>query len=193
MDDPPVGLAFTPDGKHAYVTTVVGVSVIDTATNTIEAARQVDLGAEMASGRGIAITPDGQTAYLTNAGLNTVSVIDTITTAVRTTIEVGVDPIDVAVAPHGLCAYVINEGSGSVSVIDTATNTVSTTVDVGKTPRGVAITADGRRVYVTNPGASSQGGPFDGLADTVSVIDTASNTVVAEVAVGATPNAIAIA
>ncbi len=51
-------------------------------------------------------------------------------------------------------------------MIDTATNTVTATITVGNGPRSVAITPDGALAYVTNFGA-----------DTVSVIDTATNTV----------------
>jgi YVTN family beta-propeller protein len=60
----PVGVAVTPDGKHAYVTNEGDgtVSVIDTATNTVEAATlpvgTVPFGA--------AVTPDGKRVYVTN-------------------------------------------------------------------------------------------------------------------------------
>jgi YVTN family beta-propeller protein len=54
---------------------------------------------------------------------------------------------------------------------------------VGINPEGIAITPDGTRVYVTNSGSG---------ANNVSVIDTATNTVVASVAVGTTPFGLAI-
>jgi YVTN family beta-propeller protein len=192
VDDFPMNLAITPDGKRAYVTTVAGVSVIDTASNKIDATMQIGEGPKPGAGRGIAITPNGQTAYMTSWSLNTVSVIDTITNKVRSTVEVGVHPVRVAVAPDGQRVFVTNEDSSNVSVIDTTTNTVSAIVDVGTNPRGVAITADGQRAYVTNAGSNSHGGPFDTVADTVSVIDTATNTVVDVVTVGASPSDIAI-
>ena len=53
-----------------------------------------------------------------------------------------------------------------------------TTVPVGSLPNGVSVTADGARVYVANSGGN-----------TVSIIDTAINTVVGSVVVGATPQA----
>ncbi|WP_169846809.1 ricin-type beta-trefoil lectin domain protein, partial [Rhodococcus marinonascens] len=52
---------------------------------------------------------------------------------------------------------------------------------VGNTPAGVAVTPDGSRVYVINTGD-----------DTVSVIDTATNTVVNAIPVGKLPNRVAI-
>jgi YVTN family beta-propeller protein len=58
---------------------------------------------------------------------------------------------------------------------------VTATVTVGNAPAGIAVTPDGAHVYVTNL--------FD---NTVSVIDTASNTVTTTVTVGQGPFAIAI-
>ncbi len=87
-------------------------------------------------------------------------------------------------------AYVANFYSDSVSVIDTSTNTVVATVAVpsinsentqGSRPVAVAITPDGTRAYVT--------ANYD---DTVSVIDTGTNTVVATVVVGNSPYGVAI-
>ena len=56
-----------------------------------------------------------------------------------------------------------------------------TVIPVGNAPNGVAITSDGISVYVANISD-----------DTVSVIDTATNTVVDSVLVGDLPQALAI-
>jgi YVTN family beta-propeller protein len=79
-------------------------------------------------------------------------------------------------------------------VIDTATNTVVPVPDgeaikVGVVPIGVAVTPDGARVYVVNVNFSPIPPPPLG---TVSVIDTATNTVVDTVVVGSGPRAVAI-
>jgi YVTN family beta-propeller protein len=58
-------------------------------------------------------------AYITNNIDGTVSVIDTATNMVMTTLTVGSAPEGVAVTPDGRHAYVANEGSNNVSVIDT--------------------------------------------------------------------------
>ncbi len=64
----------------------------------------------------------------------TVSVIDTATNTVITTINVG-NPIGgISVNPSGTKAYVTNPNSGQVSMIDISTNTVTATVDVGGNP-----------------------------------------------------------
>jgi YVTN family beta-propeller protein len=73
--------------------------------------------------------------YVTNS--DTVSVIDTATNAVVTTIAVGDTPVGVAVAPNGGIAYVTNFLSQTVSMIDTATNAVVATVALTGGPSGV--------------------------------------------------------
>jgi YVTN family beta-propeller protein len=123
----------------------------------------------------------GPFAYITNAGSNTVSVIDSASNTVVATVAVGTTPIGVAVNPAGTRAYVANAGSNTVSVIETATNTVVATVAVGAYPYGVAVNPAGTRAYVANQDSSN-----------VSVIDTATNTVVATVAVGGTPRGVAV-
>jgi YVTN family beta-propeller protein len=123
--------------------------------------------------------------YVTNAGSGNVSVIDMATNAVITTVTVGLTPEQVAVTPNGAFAYVAkSDGSdpGSVSVIATASNTVAgSPIPVDVAPVGVAITPNGAFVYVANSGSN-----------TVSVIATASNTVVATVPVGSGPAGVAI-
>jgi YVTN family beta-propeller protein len=112
------------------------VSVIDTATNTVEAAK-IPVGT---SPRGVAVAPDGKRAYVANVISNNVSVIDTATnTMVGTPIPVGDSPSLVAVAPDGKHAYVTNLASNNVSVIDTASGAVAATVPVGSNPVGVGI------------------------------------------------------
>ncbi len=120
-------------------------------------------------------------AYVANTNSDSVSVIDTASYTVVTTIPVGSIPHGVTITPDGRHAYVANYGSGTVSVIDTSSNTVTATVGVGAGPYGVAISLDGTHAYVSN-----------GNSSTVSVINTSSNTVSATVAVGAQAAGIAI-
>ena len=62
---------------------------------------------------------------------------------------------------------------------------MTVTIPVGVSPTGVAVSPDGSRVYVTNQG--------DGIGpSTVSVIDTKTNTVTANVRVGVLPTFVAV-
>jgi YVTN family beta-propeller protein len=91
-----------------------------------------------------------------------------------------------AITPDGKRAYVANyDASGAVSVIDTTTNQViGAPIAVSSFATAVAITPDGKRAYVAD-------------GDGASVIDTATNQVVAHItmvdgafAIGITPDGI---
>src|ERR1700724_3604157 len=109
-------------------------------------------------------------AYISNAGSNSVSVIDTETnTVVGSPLTVGSQPAGVAVTPDGKYAYVTNNGSNAISIIESVTNRVlGSPITLGSHPAGIAITPAGKYPYVTN--TNIQG--FTGT--TVSVIKTAT-------------------
>jgi YVTN family beta-propeller protein len=85
------------------------------------------------------MSPDGKRVYVSNGKDGSVSVIDTASNAVVTTIPVGKRPWNMAITPDGSKLYVANGRSNSVSVIDTASNTVSKEISVGEMPWGVVI------------------------------------------------------
>jgi YVTN family beta-propeller protein len=183
--DEPFVVAVTPDGKHAYVVNYPSypenVSVIDTASNTVVAT--VPLVA-YSSPEGIAFTPDGKHAYVANGQTDTVSVIDTASnTVVGAPIVVGSLPLAVAITPDGKHAYVVNWVAATLSVIATASNTVvEGPITVTDEPVAIAITPDGKHAYVA--GETS-------VVGTVSVVTTATNTVMATIQVGQRPNGLA--
>jgi outer membrane autotransporter protein len=184
----PIGLATTPDGRFAYVANsgTNTISVIDLATNKVTTA-PISLGL---SPFGVATSPDGKSAFITNNGSNTVSVFNNATNAVIA-LPVGNSPVGVAITPNGQFAYVTNRGSNTVSVINTATNVVASIPNTGGTlPEGIAVTPNGQFVYVANTGLVP---PVGAPSQTVSLIDTATNTVVPPaLAVGSVPVGVAI-
>ncbi|MFZ1089787.1 MAG: autotransporter-associated beta strand repeat-containing protein, partial [Xanthobacteraceae bacterium] len=91
---------------------------------------------------------------------------------------------DAVRAQQGPFVYVPNFFDNNVSVIDTPTNAdTGSAIPVGSVPAAAAVRGDGSLVYVTNYGSSS---------GSVSVINTATNTVVATVNVGSFPVGVAI-
>ena len=61
--------------------------------------------------RGVAYSPDNQRMYVTNFGDDTVSVINTTTNTVDSTIiTVGIEPFDIAYSPDNQRMYVTNGG-----------------------------------------------------------------------------------
>jgi YVTN family beta-propeller protein len=127
----------------------------------------------------------GPFAYVGNQGTATVSIIDTPTSLLVTTIPAIYDSSGIAVSPNGKQVYVTNffNSNGTVSVIDTASSTVVATIPVESFPTSVAFTPPkGTQAYVVNEGSSS-----------VSVIDTASQKVVGTVPVQSNPEGVAMA
>jgi YVTN family beta-propeller protein len=185
----PIGVAVTPDGSKVYVANsdlinvspIDTVSIIDTATNTVIATVPVE-----SHPYGVAVSPDGKKVYVTyrDQYITNVSVIDTSTNKVTATIPVGFIAALLAVTPDGKKVYVANDDGNDneniVSIIDTATYKV-TRIKVGNSPFGVAVSSDGKKVYVTNS-----------RDDTVSIIDTTTNTAINTVKVGDAPCHIAI-
>ena len=120
-------------------------------------------------------------AYVANQFSNNVSVVNTKTNKVVSTIPVGAHPTGVSANPDGTSVYVTNNADNTVSVINTATNKVTFTIPVDAGPYGICVSPDGSHVYVANNNSAS-----------VSVINAASNTVTATVTVGSYPYGIAI-
>ena len=116
----PIGVAVSPDGKHAYVTQKVypgSVSVIDTATDHVTTT--IAVGSDP---YWVAVSPDGTRAYVTNLASRSVSVIDTATNHVTGTFAIpSGEPLGVAVSRDGKLAYVVSAGNPRVFVLDTAT------------------------------------------------------------------------
>ena len=173
----PIYVAFTPNGRFAYVTnngdpnepTPGTVTVIDAILHV--PLKTITVGILPT---GVAATPDGRFVYVGNYGSGTVSVISTLSDRVVGTIDVGPGPDGVTITPDGRQAYVANLGSNSISVIDVASNTVVSTIATGgAAPREIAFTPDGAFAYVTHI-----------FSNDIAVIDTRSQTLVSKVQVG---------
>ena len=153
------------------------VTVINTATNTVAATIPVGV-------KPYYVAVSGTDVYVTNSQSNTVSVIDATTNTVSTTIPVGSYPRGIKAVSGYI--YVANygdpnySGGNSISVIDPATHGVISIIILPSSvdgPRG--LTGSGSKVYVSNFRSNN-----------VSVINTATNSVVATVSVGKGPRGI---
>lgn len=192
-------------GPFAYVSNFNDhtVSVIDTANNVVTATIPLPEGfaGTARSPLGVAVHPTRNLVYVANVGNSLrgagfVSVIDRTTNTVTANItEVPGSAIGfcgmkgAAVNPSGTRLYVqhVPECGGGFApfqlvVVDTATNEVISVVDAGFGDAwGIAVNPAGTRVYMANPGT-----------DTVSVIDTVNETLIAQVPVGSFPYGIAV-
>lgn len=181
----PQGVVAHPDSSTVYVSNVLGpsVSVIDVASGTVTHTVPV-----VSQPRSITIDPEGDFVYVGNYTVDSVSVIDTATNAVVDTIivgGVGADfPTALAMHPDGGTLYVsLNMASpvtalSTVSVVDTATRTQTLQIGGFWSAVGLSVHPNGDHLYVV-----------DWDTDTVSVVDTSTNTIVNTIPVGYGPQA----
>jgi YVTN family beta-propeller protein len=174
----PGGVALSKDGKSAYALLNQNDTLthIDLNAKTPKQGEQIRVGNAPHS---IVISSDGTTAYVSNEGGRIATEADFQINSAGT--EIVADPVVGAAI------------TGTVSVVDLTTMKVTATIPTGLHPTGMAFY--GRSLLVANT-----------YSDTISVIDTATNTVVrtislglpigvpgaGEPAYGAAPNAIAI-
>ncbi|CAN5506865.1 hypothetical protein BH09ACT8_BH09ACT8_16510 [soil metagenome] len=158
-------VVLSPDGSHAYVSSLgaPGVSVIDTATNSVTATLDVTFPLS------IALNPGGNRLYVADGDTETVAVFDTVTNTRVATISAGGNPADIAFDPTGSLAYIA--GNDAVSVVDTTTGDVLAAIPVSSV-RGLTVSPDGSEIYTVN-----------GANGTVSVIDSATKVVVAKIVI----------
>jgi len=157
-------VASSPDGKHAFVTSIAAgaLSAIDLAAGKVVGDVATGKGAE-----GVAVTPDGKEVWVANREANTISVVDAATLKVAATIQAGEFPIRVKFTPDGRRAIVSFTGSGDVGVFDRASRSLVKKIPLGRdavagqesrvfqkrfgtspAPVGIFVSPDGKRAWV---------------------------------------------
>jgi DNA-binding beta-propeller fold protein YncE len=160
-----VGVAISPDGKSAYVTSESKqVLVIEpeaaTAGGTIELGREAEA---------VAFSPDGRLAFFGLGSKEIVSVDTRTEEVVGSSIMVSGRPRLIAFTPNGNTAYVIGRNLGGIAVTNMALDQVVKTIWTTEEPTGIAVSPDGKTLYAGFPKSASEA---------VSVIDTLSNAIV---------------
>ena len=199
VGDHPWGVLAHPDGTTVYVANAhtETLSIIDTATNTVIETVLLGDGSRGDDHhvKGLALSPDGSRLYVTHMHADILTVLDTATNTVIDSVSFrddGCEPRGIckhlhqlAVSPDGATLYLSFFFQEEVAVVDASTLALIDVVPVGDGdpgmnqgdgPKGLSLTPDGRRLYVALQ--------FD---NSVSVINTATLTVVNEIAVGPRP------
>jgi YVTN family beta-propeller protein len=121
-------MATSPDVGKFYV--IEDAAVLVTDVNTEKVIKTVTFGMGKQRLTGIMVIPGKTQVYVAIGDGNIVSVIDTVTDEVKTTIPVGQHPCSMAATLDGAFVYVRNYISKEVSVINTKTNQVIDTIPV---------------------------------------------------------------
>ena len=179
-----VGLAFSPDGHHAWASDGPGgaIHVFRITGRSLTETQHIKLAGNRGNQHpwpaGIAVSGDGNRLYVAGNLDDTLRVVDPTTRAVLDTIAVGHLPYGVALNQAGTRAFVSNWGGRTVSVISLATRRVVRTVTVGTHPCAIVSSPTRNEVYVAN-----------GDSDSVSVLDATSGAVLRTIDLRPYPNA----
>lgn len=103
----------------------------------------------------VAVSPTTGLAYLAGQTSGAVSVVNTTTRSVTSTITVGGSLSDIAITPDGASALVSVLDQDVVKIINLSTGLVTHTVAVGDGPQSLTISADGRYAYTANRNANT--------------------------------------
>ena len=189
----PVEVAFTSDGRFAYVSNykMYGkgwnpiaddscqsrdwdpgyVYRIDTTTFAID--QVIEVGAVP---KYLQVSPDDRTLVVSNFCSQDVSIVDLATARETRRLFVGLHPRGIAITRDSLRAYVTVMGGGKLVAIDLATFATVDVTTAGFTPRHVLLSPGDDVLYVTN-----------NKAGTVRKIDAATGEVLGVVATGTEP------
>jgi len=172
---------FSPDGKYGYVCSSFNqeTDVATVADHKIVA----KVKQESPFCPNIAATPEGDQVWFTLKDIGKTQVFNARPPFnLIKTIDTGpiTNHVNFAHTAKGTFAYVTIGGLNQVKVFRTDDFSQVATIPVGSLPHGVWPSGDGTRIYI-------------GLenADALSAIDTATNTVIANVPIGQAPQAIA--
>jgi YVTN family beta-propeller protein len=195
----PVEAAFSPDGKHAYVSNysmygpgfgpegdddcVPGDGYDDSYVYRVDVTKlEIDAAIKVgAVPKYVAVTPDGRYVLVTNWCTYDLSVIDTTTNAEVRRIPMGPYPRGIVVSPDSRTAYVAVMGSTDIAKVDLTTFGVGWIRGVGQGPRHLVISPDGSALFVT---LNAEG--------RVAKVDPNTGVVQAKVATGQAPRSMAI-
>jgi YVTN family beta-propeller protein len=161
------------------------VTVIDVATDTI-----VDTIPVPGEPHDVGFTPDGRWGYVSLYDLGTAVEIDLATQSVSPQIDIGPKPQGIAVKTDGSTAYVTSSFDHTVTAVATATNQPIKAIQVGTDPDGLSNRPFSSEIWVANA-SNGPTAPPPNSRNSVSVIDTVTNTEIARFGVGKAPRRVA--
>ncbi|MFD0751615.1 gliding motility-associated C-terminal domain-containing protein [Mucilaginibacter calamicampi] len=178
LNSSPQAIVVSPDNLKVYVSesSSNAIAEIDALTNTVTGRITV-----WNNPKAISLSFDGSKMYVSNTD-GTISVINTATKAVISTIGIDPDPLYSLLSKDDKTLYVIDGDKREIQVINTITGTITTRISIGLTTQGgMVLSPDGSRLYVSN-----------WADDNLAVINTTTNLIIGTIPVGAGPDGITI-
>lgn len=171
---------FSPDGKYGYVCSSFNPETVVISVADHQIVGRVKQDSSFCPN--IAASPDGKQVWFTLKDIGKTQVFDARPPFnVIKTFDTGpiTNHVNIVHNTKGTFAYVTVGGTNEVKVFRTDDFSQVATIPVGNLPHGIWPSGDGSRVYV-------------GLenADALAAIDTISNKVVANIAIGQAPQAV---
>jgi YVTN family beta-propeller protein len=172
---------FSPDGKYGYVCSsfTPEIAVITVADHKIVG--KVAQASPFCPN--IAATPDNKQVWFTLKDTGKTQVFDAQPPfSLLKTLDTGpiTNHVNIVRNANGMFAYVTVGGLNEIQVFRTDDFSKVATIPTGKLPHGIWPSGDGTRVYV---GLENE--------DKLAVVDTLANRVIATIAIGQTPQALA--
>ncbi|MGG7508748.1 putative Ig domain-containing protein [Plantibacter sp. YIM 135249] len=131
---------------------------------------------------GVEVHPTNGLVYVANSEADTVTAIDTTSLATVANVPVARHPVALDVDETTGFIWVASSYGDRIEVIDGATNTVVRSIPVGWSPQDVEVDSTAGRAYVHH---STNSGSI--VTVSVTVLDTASYAVLADIPVSAEP------
>ncbi len=178
-------IAITPDGTRAFVATDSGISVIETATNSISNWITTLQGVPytLPGVSYVTLSPDGNWLFATYDFYNTyggsIAKIDTATGEIQAYFQYTAQLTSEVVNPDGTRLYVSSQSDNRIYIFSTAT---LERVDYVEAAHGLRmlLSKDGTRLYVTNNiWTPLEGDPVP--LNLLQIINTGANSVIKEI------------
>lgn len=136
----PRNIVFLPDGSRGYVNAENDGNVVLFDAVKQQKLQDIQLGTPgEIKPMGLVLSPDARNLYVSTGRGKKVFVIDTATSKVTGSFEVGQRPWGIAVSPDGKMLFTANGPSNDVSVVNLETQTVTQKIKATGSPWGVLI------------------------------------------------------
>ncbi|MGY2119317.1 beta-propeller fold lactonase family protein [Nocardia gipuzkoensis] len=165
------------DGARLYVADGLRPTVTVRDARTRDTTATIPLGSANDAIDAIALTPDGRHLFAAKHGQ--IAMIDTTTATVTARTAIDEMPELISASPDGRSVYAMGRFSSNLYVLDAATGAEIGTVKLKGMSTGIAVSPSGRYVFIANKPYLSGGSAGD-----ITVLDSASRTVVGEIQSG---------